>query len=183
MLGVLRRNISKASQPAKQVAFQAIVRSPMEYGSAVFDPYQKKYIKELEKPQRKGARFVKNMYGPAHVSELITELGWQSMAERRRDHRIDVLAKILDGRLVSPGMPVFPFAPRVHENTTLRADNAFYRRTLRDVFELNHWDSRRQEIRASVVKAYNDAVRARANSVGFRTAVAAERLILVAHRP
>ena len=52
-LGFLRRNLRHCTENCRKTAYIAMVRSVMEYGSAIWDPYQKGDIIKLERIQRK----------------------------------------------------------------------------------------------------------------------------------
>lgn len=151
LLGLLRRNLSKATPAAKKVAYCALVRSQLEYGAAAWDPYYKKDIDELESVQRKAGRFIYNKYGPAHVSDLLKRAELAPLAVRRKDHRIDVLHKIVTSKLECPGAPVLPFTPREQRNSTLRAKNQFFIRTHRDIYEMNDEDPRKHTLRDAII--------------------------------
>jgi len=59
-LGLLRRNLKVASKPAKELAYQGLVRPQVEYGSVVWDPHTKNLTHQVEMVQRRSARFVCN---------------------------------------------------------------------------------------------------------------------------
>ena len=74
----------------------------LNYESAAWGPYLTKYIDSLEKVQRRGARYVCNNYWgrtPGCVTGMIRDLGWQSLQERREDHRLTLLYKIQNNLL------------------------------------------------------------------------------------
>jgi len=51
-------------------------------------------IRELEKVQRKAIRFVKNCYDKSvSVTAMLRAAGWESLADRRLNHRINLLDK------------------------------------------------------------------------------------------
>ena len=56
--------------------YAALVRPHVEFASAVWDPHLKKNIKEVEKIQRRAARFVKGVYKREDgiVAQLLNEL-------------------------------------------------------------------------------------------------------------
>ena len=59
-------------------------------------PYQIKDISNLEKVQRKAARFVKQDYSKYNsVTRMILELGWTNLQDRRKDIRLTMLYKII----------------------------------------------------------------------------------------
>ena len=60
MLGFIRRNIKVNSQRTKEMTYKMLVRPKVEYAASVWDPYTKSQISNLEKIQRRAARFVLN---------------------------------------------------------------------------------------------------------------------------
>ena len=61
-LGMLRRNISMCSKDRKNMAYNTLVRSHLEYASSVWDSYTDELVEAIEKVQRCAARFVKSDY-------------------------------------------------------------------------------------------------------------------------
>ena len=59
-LGFLRRNLSACSTQVKATAYKTLVRPKLEYASSVWDPHHKNKIDQLEKVQRKAARWAMN---------------------------------------------------------------------------------------------------------------------------
>lgn len=57
-LGFLRRNIHISSRSIKEKAYKSLVRPQLEYSATVWDPYQHGHIDQLEKVQRRAARYV-----------------------------------------------------------------------------------------------------------------------------
>jgi len=54
--------------------------------------------KQLEKVQRRAARFVKRDYrSTTSVSSLISQLGWQTLSNRRRNSHLSLMYKSLHG--------------------------------------------------------------------------------------
>ena len=69
-----------------------MVRPQLEYASAVWDPYHIGDISELEKVQRRAARWVLNDYGRfSSVSLMLDQLKWSTLQIRRR---LQILHKI-----------------------------------------------------------------------------------------
>jgi hypothetical protein len=75
---------------------KAIVRSNLEYCSTVWAPHTKKNKDEIEKVQRRAARFVTGRYhNTSSVSSMIDHLNWESLEQRRQKARVIVLYKII----------------------------------------------------------------------------------------
>ena len=102
-LGLIRRNLRIASQTVKTQAYQALVRPHLEYASSVWDPYTQANIRKLEMVQRRAARYVCNRWhNTSSVSEMLNNLGWESLATRRRHARLCMMYKIMQGTAVVP---------------------------------------------------------------------------------
>ena len=77
-LGLLKRNLSSCDKSTKEVAYKALVRPLLEYCQTVWDPHQKNTIDEINKVQRRAARFVSHDYAKtSSVSEIINKLSWE----------------------------------------------------------------------------------------------------------
>ena len=61
-LGFLRRNLSACPQDVKESAYKGLVRPVLEYGSSVLDPSNILLQEELQKVQKRAARFVTGNY-------------------------------------------------------------------------------------------------------------------------
>jgi hypothetical protein len=61
-LNFIRRNIYKCSPDIKSLAYFSLVRPHLEYAAAAWDTYTLQDTSQLEKVQRRAARFVKNNF-------------------------------------------------------------------------------------------------------------------------
>ena len=97
LLGFLRRNLSSCPEGVKEVAYKAIVRPHVEYASSVWEPHLKRHVKQIEGVQRRAARFVKNCYTrkPGTVTNLLNELNWIPLKERRTISRLTLFHKAI----------------------------------------------------------------------------------------
>ena len=110
VLGLLRRNLVDCPQELKEIAYVSMVRSILEYASAVWDPHLIKDKSALERVQRRAARFVKNEYriydqasDDYHsVTNMLNELGWKNLEERRRETRLTLLFKLTNNQIDIP---------------------------------------------------------------------------------
>ena len=85
-LSFLRRNLKGCPEKLKQTASFSLVRSFMEYGATVWDPYQKYNSDKIERVQRRAARFVKSRYSRySSVSDMLDVLGWTPLSQRRQE--------------------------------------------------------------------------------------------------
>ena len=96
ILGFIRRNLRHSNKNFKEQAYISLVRSILDYASIVWDPYLQKDIDKLEGVQRRAARFVCNNYkSKSSVTEMLKELKWQPLKDRRRDQRLVFFHKII----------------------------------------------------------------------------------------
>ena len=98
MLGLLRRNIKIAPIATKELGYKSLVRPILEYCSCVWDPHTQKNIDKLEKIQRRAARFVLNRHQKKDsVTSMLKELKWDTLQDRRRQARLNMMFKIHNG--------------------------------------------------------------------------------------
>ena len=94
-LGFLRRNIKRAPATLKEQAYKTLVRPTLEFSSSVWDPHTKKDSDQVEKVQRRAARFTLARYhNTSSVTSMLEELGWKDLKQRRAKARVTLLYKI-----------------------------------------------------------------------------------------
>ena len=126
-LAFLRRNIKCCPQSLKELAYISLVRSQLEYAAATWDPHLVGHINKLERIQRRAARFVCNDYSYySSVSSMLSTLGWTDLATRRKDLRLALFYKVVQGLVA---MPTDDFLIKADSRT--RAANPLKYRTLR----------------------------------------------------
>ncbi len=111
LLNFLRRNMKKCPPTTKEKTYQALVRPGIEYCAPIWDPHQQYLSDGLEKVQRKAARFVLNKpYRRSQrdsVSAMISQLGWESLSERRAKLSVTLFYKVVN-RLVEVPQDYLP---------------------------------------------------------------------------
>ncbi len=143
-LGFLRRNLKVCSKSTKELAYKALVRPIVEYASTVWDPYTDRQASRLEKIQRRAARFVLNRHrNTSSVSDMLHQLQWPSLEERRRIARLSMLYKIKheEACVQCPALKALPPSGRRSQHSqpfkripcrTDYRNNTFFPRTIRD---------------------------------------------------
>ncbi len=97
-LGFLRRNLWFCNKEIKTATYEMLVRPSLEYSSVVWDPYYRNDIQKVEMTQRRAARFCMNDYGrQSSVSDMLAELSWDTLEDRRKYSRLHMMYKILNG--------------------------------------------------------------------------------------
>ena len=118
-LSLLRRNMGSCPRKTKERCYTRLVRPTIEYSSTVWDPYTYKNIDELETIQRRAARFVNGNYSWfASPSNMIADLGWESLAERRAKAKVAMTYKIMNGLM---DIPKTKFKESICTNTRSQA--------------------------------------------------------------
>ena len=103
----VRRNLKQCSTETKSLAYKALVRPILEYASTVWDPHQVNQISQIEKIQRKSARFVTGNYSrEASVTTMLENLNWPTLQERRIGARLNMIYKIVN-QLVAIQLPSY----------------------------------------------------------------------------
>ena len=94
-LGFVKRNVVTRNKDIKTMAY-SLVRPQVEYASPVWSPYTKENINKIEKVQRRAARWVSNGYSSySSVTDMLSNLGWRSLENRRTDTRLSMFYKIV----------------------------------------------------------------------------------------
>ena len=101
-LGFARRNLRGAPFKYREVAYQSLVRSQMEYCATIWDTKHKGDISSLEQIQRRAARWATGEYGIVSVGALLKRLGWAELSDRRRNQRLILIFKILHELIAIP---------------------------------------------------------------------------------
>jgi len=99
-LGFLKRNLSNCPKRLREQAYVSLIRTRLEYCSAIWDPHLAKDIASLENIQRRAARFTLRDYNRyTSVTSLLKDLNWAPLKDRRRNIRLSLLFKIVKGRV------------------------------------------------------------------------------------
>ena len=86
-LGFIRRNLRGSPFKCREIAYTSLVRFQLEYFSVIWDPTLKKDANNIERVQRIAARWARDQYGIISVTQLLKDLTWAPLADRRWHHR------------------------------------------------------------------------------------------------
>ena len=103
-LSFIQRNLYSCPQNVKSVCYQTLVRPTLEYGCAVWDPHQQNQIDQIERVQKRAARFVTNNHTRigGNSEKNLTSLGWLPLKERRARIKVTILFKAINGLIEIP---------------------------------------------------------------------------------
>ena len=102
----LSRNIISCSKKIKAQCYLTLVKPIMEYACVVWDPITQKNITELERVQRKAARFVMGDYKTtSSVRSMLEHLKWPTLEERRKRAKVTMLYRIIHQVVAIPAQP------------------------------------------------------------------------------
>jgi hypothetical protein len=105
-LGFLRRNLRRCPKSCRLNAYTSLVKSTLEYGAVVWDPFLKSEVEKLERIQRKAARFITGDYksrDPGCITRMLKNLDLPTLQQRRKELRLTFLFKVVEGLV-----PVIP---------------------------------------------------------------------------
>ena len=95
-LNFIRHNLSNCSKEVKESAYLTLVSPCLEYAACVWDPYQLYLKNEIEKVQRRAARWILSDYSRySSVTNMLSLLQWTTLEERRYTTRLSVFYRIL----------------------------------------------------------------------------------------
>ena len=120
------------------------MRLSLEYACSAWDPHLKNEIHKLDMVQRRAARYVLNRYhNTSSVSDMIAELNWNSLENRRKMARLNMLYKLANGHInvdtTDKLVPNLRLSRNINSQafqipscrTTIRKES-FYPRTIRE---------------------------------------------------
>ena len=113
-LGFVRRNIQNCPVQTRRAAYLALVRSSLEYASAVWDPHIQQDIDKLERVQRRAARFISKDFRSKQkgcVTKMLQTHNLPTLQQRIQDIRLTMFFKIANGTL--PGLPPADYVTKV----------------------------------------------------------------------
>ena len=97
-LKFIKRNIQTNIHNIKETAYKTYVRPLLEYSATVWDPWQKKYINQIEMVQQRAVRYIFNDYSfTSSVSSILNQLALPTLEKRRKIASLSMFYKINHG--------------------------------------------------------------------------------------
>ena len=121
-LGFIRRNLHHSPKPTRRLAYIALVRSTLEYGSIIWDPFLHQDIDKMERVQRKAARFITRDYKsrePGCMTRMLEDLDLPSLQQRRKEQRLAFFYKVVGGSV--PAIPPETFLTPIRNKRKIKA--------------------------------------------------------------
>ena len=109
-LGFIRRNLRNVPESCRKTAYISLVRSVMEYGATIWNPYLQGDIDKLERIQNRAVRFIKKDYksrDPGSITSMKKDLEIDTLEERRLSLRLILMYKVVEG--LAPALPTDKF--------------------------------------------------------------------------
>ena len=99
-LKFIKRNIQTFNSNIKKIAYKIYVWPLLEYSTAVWSPWQKKYIQQLEMIQHRAVRYVLNDYAyTSSIKAMLSKLKLPTLETRRNIASLVILYKIHNGHV------------------------------------------------------------------------------------
>ena len=100
VLNFIKCTLHKCTKEVKETTYFTLVRPVLEYAAIIWDPYQQYLIDDIEKIQRRAARWVMGDYRfTSSVTEMISTLKWPSLELRRLQSRLTIFYNLVSKSL------------------------------------------------------------------------------------
>ena len=109
-------------QECSKTAYISLVRSILDYGSIVRDPYLKQDIEKLERVQKLAARFIIGNYRTREegcVTGMLQSLELSSLENRRSPNRLIFMYKVVE--VLVPAIPPNEFLKPTRQKRQVKA--------------------------------------------------------------
>ena len=140
-LGFLRRNFKHCSRQVKAATYTSVVRPVLEYAAPVWDPYRQADLRHLNRSSAGQLAMCTMTIQPRCVTEMVNELGWESLQDRRQISRLSLLYHAHHGLVdIDKATYLKPGDSRTRSHTGFYQEhtahevyhNSFFPRTIRE---------------------------------------------------
>ena len=89
-LKFIKRNIQTHNRKIKESAFKTYVRPLLEYSASIWDPWQNKYINQIEMVQHRAVRYIFNDYQhTSSITSMLNKLSLPTLGKKEKNLIID----------------------------------------------------------------------------------------------
>ena len=124
-IDVLSRLMYKLDRRTLEIMYTAFVRPKMEYADIVWSNLSQQKCHQLECLQKRAGRIVSGAIRGSSTAEIYQELGWDSLEERRNQHKLLFLHKIIHGNTPQYLSELLPSQVGEVSRYPLRNDNDY----------------------------------------------------------
>ena len=96
-INIMRKLKFTLDRKSLQTIYFSFIRPLLEYANIVWDNCTQYEVNELEKIQHEAARIVTGATKLASINSLLTETGWETLATRRKKHKLVSFYKMQNG--------------------------------------------------------------------------------------
>ena len=128
-LNLLRALKFKLRRHALERMYISFIRPLIEYSDAVWDNRSTESKKQLDLIHHEAAKIITGGTKLCSIQKLLSELGWETLQERRSKHKLVIFYKIING--LTPDYLSDLLPPIVQDNVTYNLRNANNMRSLR----------------------------------------------------
>ena len=114
---------SMVTRPVLDLAYKMHVRPHLEYGDILFHECSQTLSNQLERVQTQAALIVSGCWQGSNMEKVRKELGWESLHDRRKFHRLSLYYKIKNN-LAPPYLT--PYVLDAPPSGTLRYKRSFF---------------------------------------------------------
>jgi hypothetical protein len=119
----LKRLQYKLPRSALERIYLTMIRPVIEYSNIVYDNLTIKQSDQLEHIQRRAALICTGAYRHTEHRKLLSELGWETLASRRKVHRLITYYKLSNGLTPAHIIPLMAKPVSAHTSYNLRNKN------------------------------------------------------------
>jgi hypothetical protein len=96
-VGLLQRICREVPREYLETLYNSMIRPLLEYGDVIYDGSPDTYTKRLEGVQRQAALTCTGTYRHTKHQNILEELGWPPLSNRRKQHRLNTMFIIQNG--------------------------------------------------------------------------------------
>ena len=100
-IGIFRRLRTILSRASLEKMYFSFIRPLLEYGDIVWDNCSQQLKADIEHIQMEAARIVSGATKLCNIERLLTDLNWETLAQRRRQHKLIQFYKMKNHLTVS----------------------------------------------------------------------------------